>query len=106
MFEIRQIIQRLRRGESLRQVAVSQQVGRAKVKLIHTIATSQQWLDPLVSLPDDRVLATFFTLPRTAPQNNSSVEAYRNAILKWHAQGINATTIRRALHEQQGFCGR
>jgi len=105
MFEIRQIIQRLRCGESLRQVALSLHVGRAKVKLIHTIATSQHWLDPLVSIPDDCILAPFFALRRTAPQNSSSVEAYRNDILKWHAQGINATTIRRALHDQQGFCG-
>ena len=105
MFEIRQIIQRLRLGESTRQIARSLHVGRTKVDSIRTIALEQRWLDPLLQIPDDGVLASFFNAPRKAPQNVSSVEPFREEILKWHAQGINATTIRRALNEKYGYCG-
>ena len=105
MFEIRQIIQRLRLGESVRQIARSQHVGRATVASIHDIAAEQGWLDPLVSMPDDAILAPLFKAARKAPQNVSSVAPFRDEILTWHAQGINATTIRRALHQKHGYSG-
>jgi transposase len=105
MFEIRQIIQRLRMGESVRQIARSQHVGRATVESIHGIALAQNWLDPLGQIPDDTTLATFFKAQRKAPQNVSSVESFREEILQWHAQGINATTMRRALHQKHGYSG-
>jgi len=101
MFELRQVIQRLRMGESARQIARSQHLGRATVESIHCIALMQDWLNPLGQIPDDVTLATFFKTPRKAPQNVSSVEPFREEILKWHAQGINATTMRRALHQKQ-----
>jgi len=105
MFEIRQIIQRLRMGESARQIARSQHVGRATVESIHCIALTQDWLNPLGQIPEDSTLATFFKASRKAPQNVSSVEPFREEILKWHAQGINATTMRRALHQKHGYSG-
>jgi transposase len=105
MFEIRQIIQRLRLGESARQIARTQHVGRATVDSIHAIARAQNWLEPLAQIPDDSALAAFFKMARKAPQNASSVEPFREEILAWHAQGINATTIRRALHQKHGFTG-
>lgn len=105
MFEVRQIIQRLRMGESIREVARSQRVGRATVTAIHVVALNQQWLDPLTPLPGDAVLTPFFRTPRKAPQNLSSAQAYRDEILQWHARGINTVTIRRALHEKHGYSG-
>jgi transposase len=105
MFEIRQIIQRLRLSESVRQIARSQNVGRATVTSIHDIAAEHGWLDPLVPMPEDVTLAAFFKTPRKAPQNVSSVESFRDEILTWHAQGINATTMRRALHQKHGYTG-
>ena len=105
MFEIRQMIQRLRLGESVRHIARSQRFGRATVASIHTIAGEQGWLDPLVPMPDDATLALWFKTPRKTPQNVSSVESYRDEILTWQAQGINATTMRRALHQKHGYTG-
>ena len=103
MFEIRQMIQRLRLGESVRHIARSQRFGRATVALIHTIAGEQGWLDPLVPMPDDATLALWFKTPRKTPQNVSSVESYRDEILTWQAQGIDATTMRRALHQNMAI---
>ena len=77
MFEIRQIIQRLRMGESTRQIARSQRVGRATVNSIHAVARDQHWLDQSAQIPDDAILATFFKAPRKTPQNVSSVEPFR-----------------------------
>lgn len=105
MYEIRQIIQRLRMGESTRQIARAQHVGRAKVAAVEVVALNQNWLDPLVALPEDATLAAFFTSARRTPQNVSSVEAFRDEILAWHHQGLNTTTMRRALHQRHGYTG-
>ena len=105
MYEIRQVIQRLRLGESIRQVAHCLHLGRATVASIHALAIEHHWLELLVQLPDEATLAAYFTPTRKSPQNVSSVEPYRDDVLKWHAQGINATTIRRALHQRHGFSG-
>jgi transposase len=105
MYEIRQIIQRLRLGESQRTVALSQGVGRKTVKAIQYKAMKQGWLDPAVWMPEDEVLATVFKTSRSTPQTISSVESFREEILNWHAQGIAATTIRCALQRKHGYAG-
>ena len=65
MFEIRQIIQRLRLGESVRQIARSQRVGRATVASIQALAIEHNWLDASAPIPDDATLATFKKPPLT-----------------------------------------
>ena len=105
MYEFRQIIQRLRMGESQREIARTQRVGRRTVVSIHEVAGTRGWLDPAAPMPDDATLSACFNLTRTTPQNVSSVEAFREEILAWHAQGIQATTMRQALARKHGYTG-
>jgi len=105
MYQVRQIIQRLRLGESHRAIARSQGVGRPSVGTIERMAAEHGWLDPAVPIPDDATLEASFKKPRTAPQNVSSVEPFREQILAWHAQGIRATTMRQALSRTHGYTG-
>ena len=105
MYQVRQIIQRLRLGESHRAIARSQRVGRPSVGTIERMAAEHGWLDPAVPIPDDATLEASFKKPRTAPQNVSSVEPFREQILAWHAQGIQATTMRQALSRTHGYTG-
>jgi len=105
MFEIKQIILRLRLGESDRQVARSQRVGRDTVASIRVRAMEQGWLDPLVAMPDDVAVASMMKVASVSPRQISSVDAYRVELLEWHSRGINATTMRRALHEKHGYSG-
>jgi transposase len=105
MYEIRQVIQRLRLGESQRAVARTQRIGRTTVGSIERMAASQGWLDPAVPMPDDATLAASFKTPRKGSQNVSSVAPFREQVLAWHAQGIQATTIRQALARTHGYTG-
>ena len=105
MYEYRQVLVRLRLGASDREVARAQRIGRPKVAHIRQVAASQGWLEPSGPMPDDAQLAAVFRLARTAAQNVSSVEPFRDQILAWHAQGIQATTIRQALARIHGFTG-
>jgi transposase len=105
MYEYRQVLLRLRLGGTDREVARAQRIGRAKVAHIRQLAGAQGWLEPSDPMPDDTQLAAIFKVARTAAQNVSSVEAFRDDILAWHAQGIQVTTIRQALARIHGFDG-
>lgn len=105
MYEIRQIIARLRLGESDRDIARSQAVGRKTVAAVRAKAQVHGWLDAAGTLPEDALLAQVFASTRRRAQNVSSVERYREDVLAWHAQGIQATTIRQALIRKHQFAG-
>lgn len=105
MYEIRQIIARLRLGDSDRDIARSQGVGRKTVAGVRKIAQSQGWLDKAAALPEDAVLALQFPPVRSQTQNISGVQPFGDQVLAWHAQGIQATTIRQALVRNHQFTG-
>jgi hypothetical protein len=105
MYEYRQVLLRLRLGGTDREVARAQRIGRAKVAQIRQLAGAQGWLDPSGPMPEDAQLCALFKVARAAAQNVSSVEPFRDDILAWHAQGIQASTIRRALARIHGFDG-
>jgi len=105
MYEIRQILQRLRLGETDRAIARSERVGRVKVASLRQVAAERGWLDPTGPLPDDAVLAERLSSAPRPPQSISSVEVYRSELLAWHAQGIRATTMHRALARKHGYTG-
>ena len=105
MYEIRQIIARLRLGESDRDVARGESVGRKKVAGVRKRAQAQGWLEVTSMLPEDTAIAQVFASTRVRAQNVSSVEAFREDVLAWHAQGITVTTIHRALVRKHQFAG-
>jgi transposase len=105
MYEIRQIIARLRLGDSDRDIARSQAVGRKTVAAVRRHAQAHGWLEAASALPDDALLAQAFQSTRRRAQNVSSVEPFREDVLAWHAQGIQATTIRQALIRKHQFAG-
>lgn len=106
MYEYRQIIQRLRLGDTDREVARTLRVGRPKVKQLRALARERGWLEPVGAVPEEAVLAAALK-PATPPRasNVSSVEPWRERVLLWHTQGVQATTIRAALAREHGFQG-
>jgi hypothetical protein len=105
MHEVRQIIQRLRLGEKNRKVARAQRVGRNTVANIRRIAAERGWLDVTSQIPDDAAIAEHCKTAGKNPQNISTVEAFREEVLAWHAQGIQVSTMHQALARKHGFTG-
>ena len=105
MHQYRQVIQRLRLGESDRAIARAERVGRVKIASLRECAAQRGWLDPAGPMPDDASLAAGLGTPQRPPQNLSSVEPFREQLLAWHAQGIQATTMHRALVRNHGYGG-
>ena len=87
MYEYRQVIVRMRLGESDRAIAQTGLMGRKKVKSVREMARSRGWLDPGNELPDDAELAARF--PTTAPraQATSLVEPHADEVTKWWGSG-------------------
>jgi len=113
MYEVRQIIQRLRLGETDRSIARSQRVGRRKVAQIRAMSAEQNWLDAALPIPDDALIAAHYRSSATAvsiatpkaARNTSTVEPYRAEILAWHQQDIPVSAMRQALARKYGYTG-
>lgn len=104
MYEYRQVLLRLRSGESDREIARAGWMGRRKVAALRAIAVTHGWLDPTIALPEDTVLAPRLRARKRAAAV-SSLLPYSAQVSAWVAQGIQGTTIHSALVRHHGYTG-
>src|SRR3990170_2026813 len=105
MFQYRQVLARLRAGDTDREVARTGQMGRQKVAWFRTMAAGQGWLALDVALPDEAAIAQALGGPRRANSTVSSVEPFRGLVTTWIGQGVQGTTIHAALCRNHGYTG-
>ena len=105
MFQYRQVLVRLRRGETDRQIARGKTMGRRKLAALRALAEQQGWLDPESALPEDEVIAAGLGQPKRAVTTVSSLETLRPLISDWLQQGVSGTAIHAALQRDYGFTG-
>lgn len=106
LFEYRQVLVRMRQGDSDRDIARGGLMGRKKLTTVRRQAEARGWLDPAQPLPDDAVIAGVFGrsphLPHTCV---STAEPFREQIGGWAAAGVQGTTIHAALQRNHGYTG-
>ena len=105
MFQYRQVLLRLRQGDSDRDIARSGLMGRPKVALFRALADARGWLKAEVPLPDDAAIAAVLGAPRRASSTISSVEPFRAQVARWYRQGVGGVAIHSALWREHGFRG-
>jgi len=105
MYEYRQVIVRMRLGESDRAIAQTGLMGRNKIRAVRELANKRGWLDPDNELPDDAELTERFPTTAPRPQATSLVESYADQVTDWWKQSIQGTTIHQALKRKYGFTG-
>ena len=105
MFQYQQILFHMRSGESDRDLARAGVVGRRKAGEVRKEATAQGWLDPARPLPSEAELARAFAQRSQQAGSSSTVAPYRAQIQAWVGEGIDGTTIHRALVRNHGFTG-
>ena len=71
---------------------------------MRAIALERGWLDRSSSLPEDAELAGVFGSAQR-PSTPSTVEPYREQVVRWRQQGLQATTIYRLLRRVHDFEG-
>ena len=105
MYQYRQVIHRMRQGQSDRAIAKTKLIGRVKCAVVRSIAQDNGWLGD-GPLPEDAQLVRLFgQRKRPNPTQVSLTAPHEDRIQNWVNQGIQATTIYHALVEQFGFTG-
>jgi transposase len=103
--EIRNIIVRMRLGESDRQMAKAGLIGRSKAARIRSLANEKGWLDKSLELPANLEIESLVMKPSKQKISGSIVKPYAKQVKKWIDEGITATVIHRSLVGKYGFAG-
>lgn len=106
MYQYRQVLVRMRLGESDRQIDASGLMGRRKAGQLRKRAMRLGWLDTENTLPTDQDLLPEMQQPKQLKsQSSSSLAPYRETIEGWQEEGICGTTIHQALQRKYGYQG-
>ncbi len=105
MYQYRQVLLRMRCGDSNREIARSRLMGRRKARQVRAVARQEGWLDPEVSLPNAATLAEHFRREKPRRSSVSQIEPHREEVTEWFEEGIHGTTIHAALQRKRGFEG-
>jgi transposase len=106
MYEYRQVLNRMRLGETDRAVARSGLMGREKARDFRKLARDHGWLDPSNPLPDNATLTQALPVPSSCrPQTSSLVLPHQEQVTVWWRRGIRGKTIHQALVRNHGFTG-
>lgn len=102
MIEIREIIYRLKNGQSQRLINREIGVDRAIVKKIYDLASIHNWLDSASSMPSDAEIGLVWK-PKPKTQNHI-LTPYHENIKEWHNAEYSAVVIHKLLQEKC-ICG-
>ena len=105
MHQYRQVIVRMRLGDTDRGIANLGLMGRKKAAEVRSLAQRHGWLDLDQPLPEEEVLAQALSSSRTRPQTPSQVLPHREDVEQWRQDGIRGTAIHQALIRKHGFTG-
>jgi transposase len=104
MYQYRQVVFRMRMGQSDRMIAKSGLMGRLKCAEVRAVARQNGWLEP-IPLPEEEVLAAAFKKEVANPTHQSTIEPFADQVRQWRQDGIWGTTIHQALASGFGFTG-
>jgi len=105
MFEYRQVLLRLRAGDSDRDIARTRLMGRQKLALLRAKALELGWLDPAVDPPDELTIAAALGPAGRPSSTISSVQPWRELVSQWLDAGVQGKAIHAALVRQHGYAG-
>src|SRR5690606_22986434 len=91
--------------DSDREIAAAKVMGRRKAAALREVATAQGWLRPEQPLPEDAEIAAVLAAPRRAASTVSTLEPWRDQIVRWHALGVSGVVMHAALRREHGFTG-
>ena len=105
MFQFRQVLVRLRAGDTAREVARAGLLGRDKAGELVKVARERGWLEAGTELPDDAAIAEALAPRKRAASTVSSLEPLREVVQRWHDAGVQGSAIHAALKREHGFTG-
>jgi transposase len=105
MNHLRDLIHRLRAGESERCIARDLKISRPTVHKYHLLAKREGYLEVGIALPDDATLRAVLGPGPQPPKIASSLESYQEAVKNLLKQGVEMTAIWQRLKDNYGYSG-
>lgn len=98
MSDVRNIIHRLRMGQSKRRIHKELGVYRPLIRDLHNLAIVHNWLNPESPMPSDEEIARIWN-KETANQPHP-LDPYREQLEQWDKEGLSSIVIQRLLKEK------
>lgn len=105
MFELRQVVVRMRLGDTDRQIARTGLCGRKKAAWLREQASKHGWLDRGIQLPENLELAGALKPKQQRPIPESSLHPYTSDVKQWRNEGLSGVVIHQALARKHGYRG-
>jgi transposase len=98
MTEIREIIHRLRMGQSKRGIHKEMGVYRPIIRELHSIAITQLWLDPTSPMPSNEEIAKVWT--KKIKKTPHQLDNHKEEIAQWHKEELSSVVIYQLLKDK------
>lgn len=102
--EIRNVITRMRLGETDRQISRAGLMGRNKAATLRRLAIEREWLNKDAPMPSNEVIAAAMR-PATTPAYTSTIDPFAEQVLAWAKRGVSGVAIHQTLKRSFGFTG-
>lgn len=105
MHHVRDVIYRLRQGDSERRIAADLGLSRPTVHKYRQLAQAHGFLQPEQPLADETALLTVLGVAPRPPRQPSSLVPYQETVLALLEQGLELTALYERLREHHGYTG-
>jgi transposase len=105
MHQVRDILYRLRQGQSERRIARDLGCSRKTIRRYHDLSDRFGYLDPACPLPTESVLLADLGPAIPPPSPASSVEPYRDYVTDQLSRGVEMAAIHQRLQDSHGYRG-
>ena len=102
---LRDIIHRLRAGESERRISRDLQISRPTIRKYREIAQREGYLEAKAAMPDQETIQAVLGPGPQPPKMTSSLEPHREVVVSLIKQGVEKMAIWRRLQENYGYTG-
>lgn len=98
MTEIRNIIHRLRMGQSKRLISRDLKVHRSLIRDLYRFSVSHQWLNPEFPMPSDEEITKLWN--QKAKIQIHPLDIYKEQIVQWNKEGLTSIVIHQLLKDK------
>jgi transposase len=99
MVEIRDVIHRLRNGQSNRCIERESRIDRSIIRKVKALAIVNQWLNLTLPMPSDEEITRVWN-PKSKTQKSHLLDAYHDDLKRWRQEGHTAVVIYQLLKDK------
>jgi transposase len=99
MVEIRDVIHRLRNGQSNRCIERESGIDRSIIRKVKELAIVNQWLNLALPMPLDEQITRIWN-PKTKTQKSHPLDLYHDDLKQWRQEGYSAVVIHQLLKDK------